>query len=362
MKWGVYLIAMQPPQLTARATVVNSIAYAQAAERLGYDDVWVLEHHFTRYGVVGSPLLHAGYILGATKRIKAGTAISVLPLDHPIRLAEQVALLDQLSDGRLLFGVGRGTFTKDFEVFGVDMGKSREMMIEWLDVMIRAWKTGRTSANSEFLKFPEVEIFPDTFTKPHPPIYTVPQSPTSIEWAAQRGYPMMLSHGIEDEVLASQIELYSEIAEANGHDPDAIPHALSILAGTGRNPEAVKSAFREGLTWWGQEFHRATDLFKPTGAKIPSYEYWQRKWEEAVIRGENDTSTRIDKFLKLSPVGSPQECVERLQRTVDITGAKHIVCGFEGMIQRDAVLENMEAWTSDVLPKIKDSTKRFGSG
>src|SRR4051812_32830672 len=110
MEWGLFLVSMQAPQLTQRQALLNSLAYAQAAERLGFSDVWVLEHHFTRFALIGAPLLHAAYILGQTKRLKVGTAINILPVHHPVKLAEQVALLDQLSDGRLLYGVGRGGF------------------------------------------------------------------------------------------------------------------------------------------------------------------------------------------------------------------------------------------------------------
>jgi alkanal monooxygenase alpha chain len=359
MRWGLYLVTAQPPDLTQHDAIQNSISYAELAEKLGYDDVWVLEHHFTRYGLVGSPLLHAAYVLGRTQRIKVGTAINILPLDHPIRLAEQVALLDQMSKGRILFGVGRGAFTKDFKVFNVDMGESREMMIEWTQLIVRAWTTGRCSADNRYIKFPEVEVLPQPFTKPHPPIYTVPQSPSSVEWAAKNGYPMILNYAIEDEAKVSQLELYAEHASAAGFDPGAIPHALSVFAGTASDGDAIRAAARKTTGWWLDEFQRASDLLKPGGAQIRGYEYWQRQWEEFVMRGESSTDKRVEKYLRLNPIGSPAECVEKLQRTVDLTGIKHVISGFEAIGGRGPVMESIQAFTESVIPKIKDPTKRW---
>lgn len=357
MKWGLYLVTLLPPSMTQRQAIENSLLYALEAEKLGFDDVWTLEHHFTRYGLVGSPLLHAAYILGKTQRIKVGTAISVIPTDHPVRLAEQVALLDQLSCGRLYFGVGRGIFTKDFKIFNVDMGKSREMMAEWLEIMVRAWTTGKTAGTGKFAKFDEIDVYPEPYTKPHPPIYTVPQSPSSVEWAASHGYPMILNYAIEDEAKKAQLDLYAEVAESSGFDPETIPHALSALCGTAEDGNAIRHISYPNMTFWLDEYQRASDLLKPEGAKIPSYEYWQRMWEEAVIKGETKTDKRVEKYFRLNPIGSPDECIERLQRTIDVTGIDHVICGFETVPTGSGVIDSIRMFWDRVVPHIRPAKR-----
>ena len=134
MDWSLFLINAQPPGMAVHDVIDNGVQYALAGERHGFSTAWVLEHHFTQFGVVGSPLFYASFLLGKTTTLKVGTAIQVITLDHPVRLAEQVALLDHLSNGRLVFGFGRGYFLKDFVVFDKDRHKSREIADEWLAI------------------------------------------------------------------------------------------------------------------------------------------------------------------------------------------------------------------------------------
>jgi alkanal monooxygenase alpha chain len=352
MKWGVYITTAQPPEWGQRDVIQRSLEYASAAEEMGYDAVWLLEHHFTRYGLCGSPLTMAAHILGRTRKLKVGTAISTIPLEHPLRLAEEVALIDQMSGGRLYFGIGRGSFVKDFKIFGVDMGRSREIMSEWVEIMLTAWTTGKCSADGEFVKFSEVPIYPEPFTKPHPPIYVVATSPTTIEWAAERGYPLILNFLLEDETKTSQIELYNDTAEANGHDSSQIDHVLSCLCSIGDDSAQVKESVRPLMGWWMEELVRASELYAPENRNLPSYTHHQRRWEEMVISGVTTTDRRVDRAIRLNPVGSPQEVIDKIQRTVDLTGIRHFACGFETNKDKAAVLEMMQRVQEEVVPKI----------
>lgn len=354
MKWGVYLTSAQPPSQTQREVIANTLAYAEAAEAMGFEDAWVLEHHFTRYGLVGSPLTLAAYILGRTKRLRVGTAINVIPLEHPVRLAEEVALLDQLSDGRLSFGIGRGAFVKDFKVFGVDMSKSRDILSEWTQIMLEAWSRGRVASRGSFVAFDEVEVFPEPYTRPHPPVYCVAQSPSTVEWAAKQGFPMILNYTLEDEAKTAQIELYAEVAREHGHDPAKIEHVLSCLAGVGESRAALQEDSRLTLSWWLEEFVRASQIFAPeTKANVGGYEWHHRQWEDWTIRGYTTTESRLERYCRLNPIGSPAECVETLQRSIDATGVRHVVCGFESLGDRPRVLESMARFWKEVIPHIR---------
>jgi alkanal monooxygenase alpha chain len=348
MKWGIFLTTANPPDTTHTQVFRDTMKLCNEAERLGYDGVWLLEHHFTRYGLCGSPLTMAGYILGHSKRLKVGTAVSVIPLEHPVRLAENVALLDQLSEGRLRFGVGRGFFLKDFEVFGADVKRNHEALSQWVDIMVRAWTTGRTSADSGLIKFPEVPVYPEPFTKPTPPLYVACSSPSRTEWAAERGLPMMIDYLTEDEEKIAQLELYNEVSVAAGHDPSMADHMLSCIAFVG--PPNLADRIRKYLVWWEHEFLHASRLFDPQYEAVENYGFYRRQREAAIIRGDWTPEHRCERILRMSPAGEPAECRERLQRTVELTGLKHIVLGFEALGSVELACESMQRFSEEVAP------------
>jgi len=353
MEWGIFLVTALPPFMTEEETIQNSVAYAVAAENMGFDHAWVLEHHFTRYGLVGSALMHASFILGHTTKLKVGTAVQVLPLHHPVQMAEQVALIDHLSGGRFIFGVGRGSFLKDFKVFGADMGKSRESAVEALEIVRRCWVEGRCQYDGQFHRFPEVEIYPRPITRPHPQLYTVARSPESLTWAAKEGIPLIFGHNSQsDEQKAVALEQYGMYAEAAGHDPSKIPHIISCLAGVSRNGDDIKKASWDHLVWWYEEGTEASGLHAPDSPVVPSYEWRQRERQERVLRGMRSAADTLPDEYAMNPIGSPQECIDKLNTTVEITGVTRFILGFEAAGRRADVLRSMQMFKEEVIPHV----------
>lgn len=352
MDWGLYLISALPPGMSEGEVLSNSIEYATRAESLGFGHAWCLEHHFTRYGLAGSALMHAAFILGRTQNMRVGTAIQVLPLHHPVHLAEQVALIDHLSGGRLMFGIGRGTFMKDFLVFGRDMSRSREATIEALEIMRSCWSDGRCRADGEFNKFPEVDVYPKSLTRPHPPLYTVATSPESIAWAGREGIPLIFAYQYSDEKKVAVLEQYGIHAEEAGHDPAAIPHVISCIAGVSLDGEEIRQSSSERLLWWMQEGGRASGLYGPSAALVPSYEEKQRENRERLLRGFRGAVDLLPDDLAVNPIGSPQECVDKLCTTVEMTGIRRLALGFEAAGDRTAVLKSMDLFVERVMPHV----------
>ncbi len=351
INWGLYISTAQHEQLSQRDVWNNSSEYCLLAEKLGYESVWLLEHHFTRYGLCGSPLTFAAYLLGLTKTIRVGTAVSVVPLEHPIRLAENVAMIDQLSSGRLIFGVGRGFFMKDFAVFGVDVKKNHIMLEEWTEIMIRAWKNGKVSSDHELCKFPEVDVYPEPFTKPIPPVYVASSSPSRTEWAAKLGLPMMIDYLNEDEEKKAQIDLYNEVAWAHGHDPMAISHMLSCIGFVGEEADKV-ALVRQNMVWWENEFLRASKLFDPEYKDVKNYEYYHRQRETAKLSGNWLPEHRIERVLRLNPNGSPQQCIDRLNASLEGVNIGTVVMGFEALAHPHLVKESMHRFIEEVAPHV----------
>ncbi|CAL4870052.1 Alkanal monooxygenase alpha chain (plasmid) [Asticcacaulis sp. MM231] len=349
MDWSLFLINAQPPGMSATEVISNGVEYAVASEGLGFSTAWVLEHHFTQFGLVGSPLFYASFLLGRTTSLKVGTAIQVITLDHPVRLAEQVALIDQMSGGRLIFGFGRGYFLKDFVVFDKDRLKTREIADEWLRIMKSAWTTGRASADGEHVRFPEINVYPRPYTKPHPPLYTVAQTDQTIDWAARQGIPLLLPYGFSDQDILDILNRYNAFAEKAGLDPTGLPHVLTALAGVSSDGRRIKEAARERTLWWEEASERAMKF-----GDTLAFERYGRRPTEGTTWGGGGLFDRVNAYMANSPIGTPQECIDKLNRTVETTGIRRIALAVEGAGSKAAVLQSLRQFSEEVIPFVGD--------
>lgn len=356
MNFGLFLTTAQPPILTQEDVFDNSRHYAQLAEELGFDSAWTLEHHFTRYGLCGDPLVMAGFLLGATSTLRVGTAVSVLPIHHPIQLAERGALLDQLSGGRFDFGIGRGGFIKDFEVFGQDPKESHLLMREWIGICEQAWAGEVVERDNDLVKIPAVPVYPTPRTPGGPKVYVVCESSSSTEWVASQGYPMMMSWWLEKEAMRAQVDLYNEVAEAHGHPTEGVDHQISCLVSVGDTYEQARAAVHENFDWFRRTGQQAAFKVQEL-RKLPNYRDLLRKWEEFALKQEGDFDAanrqHTENVLDLNVIGTPEQCIEHLADLCDATGVRHVLCGFEGHGQRELVSENMERFATEVMPEVK---------
>src|SRR5204863_6849903 len=162
----------EAPAGMSHATAFDeSLAQMQAAEALGLDAVWLAEIHFQKdRSVLSSPLVVAAALAACTRRIKIGIAVQVLPLSHPLRLAEDVATVDHLSKGRLEFGIGRSGLPAPYQGFNIPYVESRDRFLETLEILKKAWTPERFSHKGRYFEFNDVCIMPKPYQKPHPPI------------------------------------------------------------------------------------------------------------------------------------------------------------------------------------------------
>src|SRR5437660_8798408 len=153
----------------------------EAAERYGLDAVWLAElHGAPERSVMSAPMMVASAIAARTSRIKIGIAVQVLPLSHPLRLAEEAATVDQISDGRLIFGVGRSGLPRTYEAYGIPYAESRDRFAETLEIIERAWSQPRFSFEGKYHRFDDVAIAPKPRQKPLPPIRVAASSPDTF--------------------------------------------------------------------------------------------------------------------------------------------------------------------------------------
>jgi alkanal monooxygenase alpha chain len=353
LQFDILMTTAQPPELTQQQVFDNSLQLARHAERLGFGGAWILEHHFTRYGLCSNPLTMAAFILGTTERLRVGTAVSVLPLYHPVQLAEQVALLDRLSGGRFDLGIGRGQFAKDFEVFDVDPQTSHTVMHEWIEIMEMAWRDPVVEWNGRHATIPPVPVYPTPQSPEGPSVRVVADSASTTEWAASKGYPMMLGWWLDHDAMRSQLDLYDEVARAHGHDPAGVDHVAACIVSVAETREAAADGIRDTLRWWRQVAEEVIFKFEEL-RKLSNYKAMFRRWEEFTLaaggdaaRGQEDALQRL---LDINIVGTPDDCVARLRSLVRATGIRHFICGFEGWRQLPLIERNMESFAERVVP------------
>jgi len=193
MQFGTYYFLQATPDRSAEEIIAEEVEQMVLSERLGFDAVWLTEHHYADYGISSAPSVLLATVAARTERVKLGMAIWVLPFHNPLRLAEETATLDILSRGRLVVGLGRGNRPQEFLGHGVNQDESRTRREEGVEVLLKAWTEERVTFQGRHWQFDEIPVYPKPFTKPHPPLAFAVTSPQSLEWAGTHGYPIMSS-------------------------------------------------------------------------------------------------------------------------------------------------------------------------
>src|SRR5215472_13306555 len=194
MEIGVYHEFHCRPDQASSDAFEEALAQIEAADRWGLDAIWLAEiHQQPRRSVLTAPLTVASAIAARTRRIKIGTGVQVLPLCHPLRLAEETATIDQISRGRLLLGAGRSGNPRSYAAYGVPYSESRERFYETLDILKTAWTNETFSYDGKYHSFNEAKAVPRPFQQPHPPIRIAGASEGTFPTLGRLGYPLFVS-------------------------------------------------------------------------------------------------------------------------------------------------------------------------
>jgi alkanesulfonate monooxygenase SsuD/methylene tetrahydromethanopterin reductase-like flavin-dependent oxidoreductase (luciferase family) len=331
MRIGVFLLAARFPGQSDGQVLAATVAAAVAAERAGFDDVWFAEHHFMSYGVCPSATTLAAYVLGRTRRIAVGTAVSVLSTQHPVALAEQAALLDQVSDGRFRLGVGRGGPWVDLEVFGTGTARYESGFAESLDLLLAALTRARISAEGPAFAFREVPMVPRPRTRPHPPVAIACTSPVTAALAAERDLPMLLGMHIDDDGKREMIAAYTT-ARPRGAP---VEHVAAVMAYVADTRAQAQQRLRTELPRW---------LGPGLAGYLPIDDrpYTPR-----------DPHRYAETLCRIHPIGTPEDCVESMATTVERTGIHHLILMVEGAGDPDRTQRNIARLGAEVLPHLR---------
>ena len=209
------------------------VQYVAEAELLGFRSAFLVEHHFSGFGQPSSSLNLLTYIAGVTQTIRLGTAVVVLPWHNPILLAEQIAILDQLSDGRLDLGIGRGYRSSEARGFVIEEEQLQSRFNECFEILDLSWASPkRFSYSGQFWKFEDVLVEPSTYQRPHPPLWVAAGSPDSIRAAGQKGFNLLLDQLGSIETTIERVDIYREAVVSAGSqfssDQVAVTRALHL--------------------------------------------------------------------------------------------------------------------------------------
>ncbi len=291
--------------------------YARALERIeimdrgGFDAVWLAEHHFTTFSVC--PSVHMLGVLAAarTKRLRIGTAVSLAALYHPLRLAEEVALLDMLSGGRVNWGAGRGFAHSEFEAFGVPPEESADRFREAVEIVLKAWTDERLSFHGKHFRFEGIEVLPRPLQQPHPPVWMAATSETAIDWAASRGFSILMDpHASIDELGRKRRHYAAKLAEAGFSDKGRdIPMArLVALAPT--KGEAAEIA-RRGAHWLLDAYAGPQHTHRKSMQMRRNYD------------GKEPLDYYVDDVILH---GTPDSVIEQIARLKEEIGLNYLMC------------------------------------
>ena len=356
MKFGIFTIVPWHESKGQRESLDEALAQIELADQLGIDEVWLGEHRFSRHGLLSGIWSFAGMVAGRTERIRIGTAVVVLPLHNPILVAEEAAMIDNISGGRLNLGIGAGYQRQEFDGIGVDINESRERFYEAVDVIRKAWTEETLTYHGKFTNVDNLWVLPKPLQQPHPPLFqAVSTSPASIDFAAKNQIQVIAGGPTDILGQAPQvIKAWREKMEEYGHPHEHLdpPMAKGIYVAptqeeAERDAAELQNFSSRILQSQGNNGLIGLPIDKD-GNVPPGYEHWANR--------QADRDRRDDPgHAGLPPlVGTPEMVIERLKET-QAAGINHVFgnFGFPGL-PHEKVLRSIDLFAKEVMPNFRE--------
>jgi len=357
MKLGWLTLGHSPSPAEDYAAINQQLDQACLAEALGFDSVWLTEHNFTGESVYSDPIPFASALAMRTSRVRIGFAVIQMALRHPVRVATQLALVDNLCKGRLDVGVGRGTIYNEYEFvgYGLRSDDSRARLDEGLEIVRKAWSGNAVVHEGEFYQLSLPELRPMPYQKPHPPIWQSAVSPPSFEYCGRQGVPVMTVR-LPNEILKDRLALYENGLRESGCT-EAEQQALRRDAAVWRFVYAAESQAQAedelaaALLEGRQHMKHARDTLNPADFKV----------DERLLNPWANTKVSDDEALKFVMAngtfcGTPDRIAEQLAelREIDV---HHVMCQMSfGYMAHDKITRSMQLFADKVMPTARRET------
>jgi alkanesulfonate monooxygenase SsuD/methylene tetrahydromethanopterin reductase-like flavin-dependent oxidoreductase (luciferase family) len=340
MKFGVLQFFSWP----GRRVPLEKV-YERAFQRMmimdesGYDAVWLAEHHFSTYSVCPSVHIMGTHIAANTKHLRIGTAVSLASFYHPLRLAEEVALLDQISGGRVNWGAGRGFDPTEHRIFGVDPQDSYAKFRESVEIVLKAWNDEKVTHDGRFWKFDDVEVLPKPRQDPMP-VWIAATSENALDWAGEQGFSIMMDPHATHAEIAGKRKYYEQRLAAAGHAVGGrdIPMARTLAMGA-----TVEEAHAVGTR--GAEFMFGSYLRKKHnigGKEAGGEKSIPMDTINTAIRDSQDPVSRY--VAEVAVCGDPAKVIDDLQEMEETLPLEYLMIA---PLSHDSFM----TFTEKVLPK-----------
>jgi alkanesulfonate monooxygenase SsuD/methylene tetrahydromethanopterin reductase-like flavin-dependent oxidoreductase (luciferase family) len=317
MKFAVFSLMQWPEDRSAADVFRDELDQLVSAERQGYHGAWLAEHHFSRYGIGPSIHLTAAHLAARTTKIRIGTAVTILPFFHPLRVAEEIAMLDVLSGGRIDWGVGRGYQGHEFAGFGVDIAQSHLIFREQLEIVKRCFTEERFGYDGTFFRFPPLEVLPKPVQQPYPPIWIAALSPSTLEWAADAGYPVLTDQFSPTSRIAELRPTYFARAAAAGVDVARVDLPILRQVYVGETMAKARAEARPALLWYYRALARVGSPGGPSG-KIPDNYSFYRLFGEGLLNPDADPDAFCQYlFDNCTIIGDAAYCRDKITELIE---------------------------------------------
>ena len=342
MRFGFFDQSPCASGFTERQRYKDIMAQIELGDELGFDTAWLGELHFSRaFSILADPLMVLAAAAQRTTRIRLGTAVTLLPLHNPVKITEEAAIADILSDGRLEFGVGRGAFPLYYVGFDVPQEESRERFEEALDFILGAWESEHFSFDGKYYHADDLCVIPRPVQSPHPPVRVAANSPETFPFAARRGLPIFAAPLINPpERLKAGLRAYRETLPAGAKGDTAL--AFSVHVTTSR--AQARQDTEAGLLRFLRE---AAERLRPLGhTDIKTFEAFR----QVLARIERVKYEDFDR--EMGVFGDADYCVERVRALQREYGMDEFICYFNqgGVMDHPMVKQSMTAFARDVMP------------
>jgi alkanesulfonate monooxygenase SsuD/methylene tetrahydromethanopterin reductase-like flavin-dependent oxidoreductase (luciferase family) len=344
-------IFYQLPQSDSQRTADryrDLVAEAVEADRLGFDTIWLAEVHFApHFSVMPTPLLLLSAIAARAQRLRLGLAVNLVPLHHPMRLAEETATLDVLSGGRVEFGAGRGAFPLNYRGYGVPVSESRALFEEALEFIRRAWTEERLTFRGRHFAADAVDVVPKPLQRPHPPIRLAANSPETFVFAGEHAYPIFAGGPVNPfPVLADRLAIYDRALASRGLARPGDWFAGLLMTFVGKSRAAVRPLVEPSLRNY---FNSVAEIIEPE-TLAPGH---QAEFEKVKTRLLNMPYETVDQIM--AAYGEPAYCIDRIEELRERFGFTRLVCWFEtgGLAGHRNVIDAMRQFAEGVMPKFQ---------
>jgi len=334
-----------------REVYKNELLLGDMAEPLGFESIWGVEHHFTEYTMCPDVLQYLTYFAGRTKNVQLGSMVVVLPWHNPIRVAEEVTMLDHFSNGRFIFGMGRGLGKVEFEGFHANQEDSREFFTEAAQMILKGLETGYCEYDGKLVKQTKRYLRPAPFKSFKGRTYAAAVSPESSEIMAKLGVGLLIIPQKPWEAVTQELDDYKRIfREVNGADAPPPINAAWVICDKNAD-RAREMAYKYIGAYW-HSVVRHYDLKGTHLLNMRGYESYKRMQE--MVNAPGGVDAMVEFFLSLQVWGTPEQCYNKIVEVATKTGGEAFTGVFSyGGMPWDYAQENLKTFAKDVMPELK---------